>query len=784
MKRVLLLFLASVTLLPVFAQQARWEKLSPMLRQMVRQQYRSSGLSSHGRNAPSAPSSEVCAFIRISDASSQVLSDHGCRDLAAVGDIHIASIPVDRLARLSLDPRVKRIEARPTGHLLLDSVSQTVNAAPVYQGLHLPQAFTGKGVVVGLMDIGFDLTHPTFRHQPPSSPLIPHSLNPGSLNPGPMNPRPINPRPMNPGSLNPRPMNPGPINPRPSLLPPSRIFRFWDMLSTDTVGSTFYVGRDYVTPADILSLGHSRDGLHQSHGTHTSGIAAGNGYDSPYRGLAPESDICLVANAVSDNAYLIDSTLLSRFTFATDALGFKYLFDSARELNQPCVVSFSEGSGQDFWGYDQLYYEMLDNLLGPGRIMVVAAGNQGHIKSWFSKPAGTEPQGMFVRYGGEAMMLTLKSAADFTLRLVSYPADAPADTLAVPLPLVADFVTTMAYTLSGLDSVYIEPYHNCYDSLETCYDVVLYAANSQVGTQVPLSLEVLNNQGEVTCWRVNGDWTTNPLNPQLAAGETTHNILSPASAPRVICVGATTHRDSIQNLDGQWKHYWLGEHGYRAPFSSVGPTMDGRVKPDVMAPGNNIISAYSSYYLENHPTAGDIKWDVAHFNFQGRTYAWNSNTGTSMACPVVAGVIALWLQAKPDLTPEEALAVISRTSRRPDPSLSYPNNEYGYGEIDAYRGLLDILGLDRVEGLSTTHTSATIRCVGDRLCVDLPSPQSVPLSLRVYSLDGRQVRHITIDAGQTSHQSFVGDWPAGIYAVQLDGPSAVRGSTLVRRQPR
>lgn len=45
------------------------------------------------------------------------------------------------------------------------------------------------------------------------------------------------------------------------------------------------------------------------------------------------------------------------------------------------------------------------------------------------------------------------------------------------------------------------------------------------------------------------------------------------------------------------------------------------------------------------PEAGDIRSDVAHFAFNGRTYAWNSNTGTSMATPVVAGAIALWLQA-------------------------------------------------------------------------------------------------------------------------------------------
>lgn len=724
---LLLLSLLLLSGAPSHAQQAAWHKLSPMLRQMVRQQQASASRSEESRISVKSHAPEVCALVRISNTDTDVLADYGCRDLGVVGNIHIASIPVDRMAPLSLDTRVQRIEARPAGHLLLDTVASCINATPIYEGIRLPQAYTGRGVVVGLMDIGFDLTHPTFRNAD--------------------------------GSL--------------------RIHRLWDMLSTDTIGSPFYVGRDYTSHDELLVLAHSRDGLDHSHGTHTAGIAAGNGYDSPYRGLAPESDICLVANAVSENVALIDSALLSRYNFTTDVLGFKYLFDYAKSTNQPCVVSFSEGSGQDFWGYDQLYYEMLNNLLGPGRIMVVAAGNQGHVKSWFCKPAGQDSQGMFVSHSGTVMMTTLKSAADFQLRLVNYPADAPADTLTCILSNSREPMTT-TYLLPGLDSVVVEAYPNCYDSLETCFDVMFYSAESQIGMKMPLSMEILGNQDEVTCWRVNGDWITNPLNPLLNAGEPTHNILSPASGPRVICVGATTHRDGIINLNGQRKAAWQGEHGQRVPFSSVGPTMDGRVKPDVMAPGNNIISAYSSYYLENHPTANDVEWDVAHFDYEGRTYAWNSNSGTSMSCPVVAGIIALWLQAKPDLTPEDIMGVISRTCRRPDPNLDYPNNYYGYGEIDAYRGLLDILGIDHVEGLSTQHTPASVSYNHGTVCVTLSEPLSLPLSLCIYDLNGRLRQSFSLPSGQTVYQLPVSQLPAGVYAVQLNGPAAVKGSTLIR----
>jgi len=56
-----------------------------------------------------------------------------------------------------------------------------------------------------------------------------------------------------------------------------RIKALWDQLSRDTIGSTLYVGRDYVGREALLELRHPIDGETQTHGTHTAGIAAGSG---------------------------------------------------------------------------------------------------------------------------------------------------------------------------------------------------------------------------------------------------------------------------------------------------------------------------------------------------------------------------------------------------------------------------------------------------------------------------------------------------------------------------
>lgn len=728
---VLLSVVICFVLLPndAHCQRPDYGKMSSMVRRLAME-------NKHFPATRAGRPQQVTAFLRINGDAEGILSRGNCQLLARFGNIYIAAVPVDKLGRLSRDPHVSRIEARRGVQALLDSVPSQVNALSAYEGTFpLSQAFTGKGIVVGIQDVGFDLTHPTFYDSTATN---------------------------------------------------YRIKALWDQLSADTVGSNMYVGRDYTTTSELLSLKHSRDGLTQSHGTHTAGIASGGGYNSEYRGLAFESDICLVNNAVTDDTVYIGEMDRYKYTSATDALGFKYIFDYARSEGKPCVISFSEGSHQDFHGDDALYYETLDSLCGPGRIIVASAGNEGLRKTYFDKPKGVLSKGCFLADTKGVISFTVTSADVFAMRFVGYGEQN--DTLMLSTDRIisaGDFGFVDTLTIQGRQIVFESvAYPSVYDAGQTVYDVMIKSADN-ADNGFPLSLEVVGRDAFVAFFAGIGGLFSDQLNPLLDAGERSHSVHSPSSAPGVISVGATSYRTGFVNFEGVHHSFDMGTDGKRAGYSSVGPTVDGRIKPDVMAPGTNVVSAYSSYYIEHNPNAGDTQSDVSRFNFNGRTYSWNSNAGTSMSSPVVGGAVALWLQAKPDLTREEVMDVFAHTCRHYDSDLTYPNNHYGYGEIDVYRGLLYLLGLDGIEELSDSQpekASFLLSSQGKELRILLHSAATRPFSVSVFDLSGRKRMTTRFESGKDSYRFDLSSLPQGVYAVQLESvETGFEGSTLIRK---
>ena len=673
MNRLIVFLLFIFTSLGIIAQRPRYEKMSPFVREAM-----ASALATKQFTRSPSDDSLLTAFVRFVGNSAEVLRQYGCKELARVGNISIAAIPLSKLGALSCGRQVKRIETGRRCSIQMDTTRLVVNAEKVYTGEGLSQSYTGRGVVVGVQDIGFDLTHPNFYSADMSQ---------------------------------------------------YRIKALWDQLSRDTIGSTLYVGRDYVGRDALLELGHPIDGETQTHGTHTAGIAAGSGAEgngdvSPYRGMACDADLVLVDNA-ADNASLIDPKDYYKFTYATDALGFKYIFDYAERMHQPCVINFSEGSSQDFHGYDQLYYELLAKL-GPGRIIVSSAGNDGARNSYIHKNIGKERAGAFIMGNEKRFSCTVKSKQTFTFRVSVYDnISSPqiVDISTVNVCNAEDSLLTDSLLVGGKKYKWrVLAYPNSYDARETAYDFQI-SSPSKLGDSPQVSLQVMGRDADIELYRMSGYMFPHSLDPMLDAGDCRYTIFSPSSSPDVICVGSTSYRTQFVNYLGEKKVYDSGQKGIRSSFSAMGPTLDGRIKPDVMAPGQNIISSYSTFFINNPKNVNaSVKSDVRHFEYNGRTYAWNANAGTSMSAPVVTGAIALWLQADPTLTPADCLEIFAKTCSHYDTSLSYPNNLYGYGQIDVAAGLREVL----------RRKALGINTIGQKKV-------SEQYDNRIYLLDGRYV---------------------------------------------
>ncbi|NBU04239.1 MAG: hypothetical protein EBT60_08060, partial [Bacteroidetes bacterium] len=190
----------------------------------------------------------------------------------------------------------------------------------------LSQNYTGKGVLIGVVDIGFQTDHPTFFN------------NDGK---------------------------------------DYRVLRFWNQ--QQSAGKTpmdFAYGSEYIDSQSILSA-IDDDG---SHGTHVAGIAGGSGFASPalkYRGMAPESKLAFVGIKYANDT--LAGSGLGDYVVANPTIidGYNYIFKLGEKLGMPSVCNLSWGMHTGPHDGTSLFDRSVKSLVGSGRIVVGAAGNDG-----------------------------------------------------------------------------------------------------------------------------------------------------------------------------------------------------------------------------------------------------------------------------------------------------------------------------------------------------------------------------------------------------------------------
>jgi len=232
---------------------------------------------------------------------------------------------------------------------------------------------------------------------------------------------------------------------------------------------------------------------------------------------------------------------------------------------------------------------------------------------------------------------------------------------------------------------------------------------------------------------------------EWVAGDSLMTVAIPAVAHSAIAVGSFVTKTQWTAADGN-TYQIAAENGARSAFSSMGPTRDGRIKPEILAPGQVIGAPLSA-------DAANLAKNTALVLNGGKSVIMQ---GTSMAAPHVTGLIALMLEAKPDLTPTEALEILKSTAKQDAFTGAVPNNASGYGKIDALGAVAAVLSISGAQDVPEPPVDAELvdpypnpfrPAQNGVLRVYLPAVRG-PLQLSIVNLLGQRVLVRSFSAGR------------------------------------
>ena len=669
--------------------------------------------------AEHAASSQLSAYVTIDPALTS-WQQLGVTPIAENANTATVRLTLDALQRLAKQEGVEYIQITSGATQMLNLARQEAGTDHIHKGTSLPQAYTGAGVVVGVVDAGFDYMHAAFR------------------------------RPTD-GAL--------------------RIKRVWEQGATTLDGASapakYGYGIELNTPELIEKAQGDSDS--NSHGTHVAAIAAGSDAykDGAYVGNAPDADIVLVA---------LD---LNASTNADISNAVQYIFDYADEVGKPCVVNLSLGNQDGPHDGTSTFDTMTDAMQGPGRLIVGAAGNHRtdafHIDHTFAT-ADAAPLHTFVKYkvapsnsvSGGTIEIWGEKGVDFTVDIAAYSTFNKKDarsTTVYPAEGVTDvdfgkYATGTWKVASEVSPLNGKPH------------VVLTSALTSIRNNYAIALTVTpKTAGRVNIW---SDNTYLALESRDIEGFSAPDAASSTlceiggTGKRILTVGSYTTRNEYTTNAGQ--QATLQETvGDLSSFSSYGPTVDGRMKPNITAPGCFIISAVS-----NNDASGNLMYAEYNENF-GRYNQYGYMQGTSMASPFVAGIVATWLQAYPQLTPEQLHEIVQNTARKDSFTATAPDSNWGYGKINALDGLRQCIEKQETGCVSIGMPfDGTVRIADGNIVLGFA--RDTQATLCITSMTGSTLFSKQLgkrSAGETLSVA-VPQLPKGVYLLSVKTPTATK----------
>ena len=471
-------------------------------------------------------------------------------------------------------------------------------------------------------------------------------------------------------------------------------------------------GSAYETPSEIASL--TTDDNASTHGTLTAGLAAGGYRDNGWYGMAPEADIVMCGMPEGELNDVRVANCIS------------YIMDYARRKMKPCVISMSLCSNVGSHDGTSYLNRLCEQVTGAGRIIVASAGNDGAYNVTAHRSIANSNDTVFTLLNG------FRGATEYTGYVNARSiAKKPFNTRLIVVNTITGEVLYRSRAIGATSTGVVANLSTETDSVLARYftgDVEIIGSIESNGK--PNSMSRLNMLAKSDNYCLGFQYFS-PSTNELAIftskyayidsygfswalkGSSVGSISDIATTDSVISVGSYNSRQTVPLRDGSTYFRPNSKPGYLSSFSSFGPDENGISRPDICAPGSVLVSSANRYFV-NPPNLQ--YWQPSAW-VNGVEYTYSPDLGTSMSAPIVAGTIALWLQANPSLSVNDVREILKYSARQDEYVKPADRQRWGAGKLDAYAGLLHVLKLDEIVGDVNGDREVNIADINVVICI-------------------------------------------------------------------